>query len=254
MATTRLSLLVHPQLPAHAPSPQSPRPEWRGGKGLAITAGLDSQQATAEIRQKLQGLRAAGKSPKCYIITSPCADHVIHDHHHHHHHPGPRPSAGHGRIRRSCGCRWWSGSPSPAVADRADLARGVGHAGRSDDRATAIPQSDAGLRPPSGRASSRRRGRDRRADGGGRAERRRQVDAVQGHGRRHQAARRPDRARRAVGRRTSPICRRSPRSTAASRSTSTTWWRWGCGAAKACSAASAPRTATPSRARSRRSA
>ena len=41
-----------------------------------------------------------------------------------------------------------------------------------------------------------------------------------------------------VARRISPICRRPPRSTARSRSTSTTWWRWACGAAPACSAAS----------------
>ena len=45
-------------------------------------------------------------------------------------------------------------------------------------------------------------------------------------------------------RRTSPICRRPPRSTAAFRSTSTTWWRWGCGGAPACSAASTARRAT----------
>ena len=92
------------------------------------------------------------------------------------------------------------------------------------------------------------------ADRGGRPERRRQVDAVQGHRRRHQAARRPHRAQRRASRRTSPICRRSPRSTAASRSTSTTWWRWACGGATACSAASAARTATRSSRRSRRSA
>ena len=47
------------------------------------------------------------------------------------------------------------------------------------------------------------------------------------------------RARRRRRRATSPICRRRPRSTAAFRSTSTTWWRWACGAAPACSAASA---------------
>ena len=76
--------------------------------------------------------------------------------------------------------------------------------------ATAIPQSDARLRPPSGGASSRRRRRDRRADRGGRPERRRQVDAVQGHRRRDQAARRPDRAqrRRAAGHRLSAADRR----------------------------------------------
>ena len=37
------------------------------------------------------------------------------------------------------------------------------------------------------------------------------------------------RAQRRFARATSPICRRSPRSTAPFRSTSTTWWRWGCG-------------------------
>ena len=50
---------------------------------------------------------------------------------------------------------------------------------------------------------------------------------------------------------TSPICRRRPRSTARFRSTSTTWCRWGFGAAPACSAASAARRATPDRARDR---
>ena len=54
----------------------------------------------------------------------------------------------------------------------------------------------------------------RLADRRGRAERRRQVDAVQGRGRRDQAARRAHRAQRRARRRTSPICRRSPRSTA----------------------------------------
>ncbi len=46
---------------------------------------------------------------------------------------------------------------------------------------------------------------------------------------------------------TLPICRKSPRSTARFRSMSTTWWRWGCGGAKACSAASAARTRRPSK-------
>src|SRR6516164_6851419 len=43
-------------------------------------------------------------------------------------------------------------------------------------------------------------------------------------------------------RKTSPTCRRPPRSTAPFRSTSTTWWRWGCGGAPVPSAVStAPR-------------
>ncbi len=86
----------------------------------------------------------------------------------------------------------------------------------------------------------------RRADRGGRAERRRQVDAVQGRGRRHQAARRPHRAQRrcAAGHRLPAADRRDRPH--ASRSTSTTSWRWGCGAARACSAASAAGTATRS--------
>ena len=134
-------------------------------------------------------------------------------------------------------------------ADRGDVGRRCSGPwqvnARVDDRRAAIPQSDARLRPASGGASSRRRDRGRRADGGRRPERRRQVDAVQGH-RRRRSSRSPAASSAAALARaaTSPTCRRPPRSTARSRSMSTTWWRWGCGAAPACSAASAARRAT----------
>ena len=72
-----------------------------------------------------------------------------------------------------------------------------------------------------------------------RSQRRRQIDAVQGHRGLVQAARRAASSARASSPPTSPICRRPPRSTAPSRSTSSTWSRWGSGAAPACSAASA---------------
>ena len=75
-----------------------------------------------------------------------------------------------------------------------------------------LQRSDARLQPPSRRPSSRRRGRDRLADGGGRRQWLGQVDADEGHRRRAEA----DGRRRSSTRpaHASPICRSNPNSTA----------------------------------------
>ena len=106
---------------------------------------------------------------------------------------------------------------------------------------TGLPRSDARLQPAPGRASSFRRGRDRLADGGGRRQRLRQIDADEGHRRRAEADGRRDRQRSAAP--ASPICRSNPSSTARFRHASSTSSRSGSGRGAACSAASPTRTA-----------
>ncbi len=80
----------------------------------------------------------------------------------------------------------------------------------------------------------------------GRAERRRQVDAVSRHRRHAEAAGGLDLARRSRQAATSPTCRRPPTSTAAFRSRCSISSAWACGARPACSAAWASASASGS--------
>ena len=141
-----------------------PAPAWRALNALGNRRVLDP-----EMSSQHEWLRASGEHrDMLYYNIWPMSDHDHHVHHHHHHPGQVHPPA----LRAAV-------DPAAVGAERLAFGRGLiallwargvlGDAVRgSDDRATAIPQPDAGLRPPSGRASSRRRGAGRLADGGGR--------------------------------------------------------------------------------------
>ena len=187
-----------------------------GGAGLATKPRQMAWPIRPAIRDSALARPLA--SPKCYTITSRQSAEHTDDHHHHHHHPPghahPPAAIAPSILRLSVLERLavaavlialiWAGGdlgdalmtlhvPTPQLQFR-DLTLGY-------DRHPAVHHLDGAVDAG-------------RADGGGRAERRRQVDPVQGHRRRDQAARRPHRSRRPVARATSPICRRRPRSTA----------------------------------------
>ena len=81
-----LTLLVHPQLPAHSPFTPYPRGQNGGaGKCWQSTAGLDSQQATRIFPKSCKDLGQLAKARLLYYNIA-MSDHSHHHHHHHHHH------------------------------------------------------------------------------------------------------------------------------------------------------------------------